>query len=74
VPTGQVEQAPLILKKPDAQTQVFVTLEKISLVEQVEIQVWLDEEYCVFTGQVEQAPLILKKPDAQTQVFVREST
>jgi hypothetical protein len=37
--TGQVEQAPLILKKPDAQTQVFVTLEKISLVEQVEIQV-----------------------------------
>jgi hypothetical protein len=60
----------LILKKPDAQTQVFVTLEKISLVEQVEIQVWLDEEYCVPTGQVEQAPLILKKPDAQTQVFV----
>jgi hypothetical protein len=61
----------LILKKPDAQTQVFVTLENISLVEQVKIQVWLDEEYCVFTGQVEQAPLILKKPDAQTQVFVR---
>jgi hypothetical protein len=42
----------LILKKPDAQTHVFVTIEKISLLEQKEIQVWLDEEYCVPNGQV----------------------